>query len=180
MKSLLAKIIISILSLSITTSCYASRVDGPYKGRVIDAETGKPIEGVVVLGTWDREYLSPGGAVHSFYDAQETVTDKNGNFEIKGLGRLIMSNIIPMDVLIFKAGYQPIGNGPWESLSVNGGLLDKKVSWEGDRAIIPLEKLTTEGRRSPLTFPTHPDAPEDKIKHMMNEIQTERQSRGLK
>ena len=39
---------------------YAVRYDGPYRGKVIDAETLGPLEGVVVLGVWYREYPTPG------------------------------------------------------------------------------------------------------------------------
>lgn len=147
MQKIILVVFISVLGILNLTSCYAARVDGPYKGKVIDTNTGQPIEGVVVLGTWSREHISPGGATHTFYDAQETVTDKNGEFKIKGLGLLVISNVIPMDVLIFKAGYEHIGMGPWEALKWDGGLLEKKVRWEDNRAIIPLKKLTIEERR---------------------------------
>jgi hypothetical protein len=30
--------------------------DGPYKGKVIDLETGEPIEGAVVAGAWILEF----------------------------------------------------------------------------------------------------------------------------
>jgi hypothetical protein len=52
--------------------------DGPYKGKVIDLETGKPIEGAVVAGVWVLEFnFTP------FCDAKETVTDKNGEFTLQ-------------------------------------------------------------------------------------------------
>jgi protocatechuate 3,4-dioxygenase beta subunit len=92
------------------------RYDGHYEGRIIDADTGQPIEGVVVLGVWYREYPGAGGAVHEYYDARETVTDQNGEFKIEGLGLLVMSNIIPMDVLIFKAGHTHYGLMTWKGL----------------------------------------------------------------
>lgn len=171
-------IIAFIFYLIFLPSCYAARVDGPYEGRIIDAETGQPIEGVVVLGVWSREYIGPGGAVHSYYDAMETVTDKNGDFKIKGLGLLVVSNVIPMDFLIFKAGYEYLGLWPWASLKVDI-LLKKKIRWEGEKAIIPLKKLTMEGRQDSATFPHHPEVPEEKIKMMMEEIRKERKERGL-
>lgn len=179
MKSFILKLILGISILSSCSSYYASRVDGPYKGKVVDAETGQPIAGVVVLGTWYRQFPSPGGAVSKYYDAKETVTDKNGDFEIKGLGRLIMSNIIPMDVLIFKAGYEYIGMGPWESLKLDGGLLEHKVAWEGDRAIIPLRKLTMEERRNNIPPLPPGEAPYNKIKLMLGEYNKNTKDLGL-
>lgn len=148
------------------------RYDGPYRGKVIDADTRVPIEGVVVLGTWSRETPTPGGAVHSFYDAMETVTDKNGDFEIKGLGLLVLSNVIPMDVLIFKAGYEYLGS-PWESLKKSKYLIEKKkIKWEGDKAIIPLKWVTIDERKKDALYPPIPptEAPLGKIRRMLQEI----------
>jgi hypothetical protein len=170
--------------------CYPVRYDGPYKGKIIDAETGTPIEGVVVLGEWSKVAATPAGGVSSYYDAQETVTDKNGEFEIPGLGLKILSNVAPMNVLIFKAGYEYIGIGPWESLKLDGGLLEKKIAFEGEKAIIPLKKSTLEERktrRMPDIYleekteggVTHFYIPK-KIKHLIEEINKELIEQGLK
>lgn len=149
---------LSVIVVLISSGCgiAAVRYDGPYEGRVIDADTGQPIEGVVVLGDWSREHISPGGATHTFYDAKETITDKNGEFYIEGMGLEILSNVTPMDVLIFKAGYEYLGS-PWESLKKSKYLIEKrKIKWEGNKAIIPLRKLTMEERRKQGTpsFPS--------------------------
>jgi len=177
----LREILILLLLTCCITSCYPIRHDGPYKGRIIDAETGKPIEGVVVLGVWYKEIATVAGGVSSYYDAKETVTDKNGEFEIKGMGLKILSNIGPMHVLIFKAGYEYIGSGLWESLKLDGGLLKEKVIWEGDRAIIPLRILTQEERQKSETFPSMPatEAPLYKVSLMLKEINKEAIERGL-
>ena len=141
MKTKLLVFIFYVISLS---SCYASRMDGPYEGRVIDAETRQPIEGVVILGTWHTVTITPGGGTHNFYDAQETVTDKNGDFRIKGLGLKVLSNVEPMGALIFKAGYE-YDSGSWRSFKE--GSFAKTYKWEGARVIIPLRKLTMEERK---------------------------------
>lgn len=160
-----------------SASCYPVRYDGPYKGKVVDAETRKPIEGVVVLGVWYKDLPSPGGTVGSYFDAHETVTDKNGDFEVKGLGLKILSNVSTMHVLIFKAGYQYIGMGMWESLKLEGGLLEKKVAWEGERAIIPLRKVTMEERKSPPDPPS--EALFENVRLMLKEIDRDDIERGL-
>jgi hypothetical protein len=200
MKNPFIATIFYIVTVMLLSNCYAARSDGPYRGRVIDADTREPIKGVVVLGTWDREIITPGGAVHKYYDAMETVTDRNGNFEIKGLGLLVVSNVIPMDVLIFKAGYE-YESGSWRGLKSRGWIGNEenydpvlkvkvrravfdqkmKVKWEGDRAIIPLRKLTMEERKKSVTFPPSPSfqAPNEKVRMMMDEIQKERKERGL-
>jgi hypothetical protein len=80
--------------------------DGPYKGKVVDAETGAPIEGAVVAGSWHLQvvYWWP-----RFCDAVETTTDRNGEFVLPRawcvnlwlIGRLNL----PGDVIVFKPGY---------------------------------------------------------------------------
>jgi len=138
------KLLILIFNVIFLSSCYAARMDGPYEGRVIDAETGRPIEGVVVLGTWYSITITPGGGTHNFYDAQEAVTNKNGDFRIKGLGLKVLSNVEPMDALFFKAGYE-YDSGSWRSFKE--GSVTKKHKWEGDKVIILLKKLTMEERK---------------------------------
>ena len=161
-------VVVLCCHLILLTSSYAARIDGPYRGRVIDADTREPIEGVVVLGTWDRETPTVAGATHQYYDAMETVTDKNGEFEIKGLGVLLMSNIIPMEVLIFKAGYEYEGGG-WRP----GNSFYEKLTWDGKRGIIPLRKLTMEERRKQGP-PSRPSIPIERMKLLTEEINKER------
>ncbi len=147
MKKIMLATILNLLGILIFSGCSSAvRVDGPYEGRVMDADTGQPIEGVVVLGVWYTEMATPAGATHKFYDARETVTDKNGEFYIQGMGTQILSNVIPMDVTIFKTGYEYLAT-PWESLKTSQYLIQKEnIRWEGAKAIIPLKKLTIEER----------------------------------
>lgn len=170
------KLLIIIFYLASLSSCYAARVDGPYEGKIIDAETGQPIEGVVILGTWYTVTITPGGGVHNFYDAQETVTDKNGDFRIKGLGLKILSNIEPMDALIFKAGYE-YDSGSWRSFKE--GTISKKYKWDGNKVIIPLKKLTMEERKKQGSPDFSSQIPGGKMKLMLEEINKERSERGL-
>jgi len=157
---------------------YAVRYDGPYTGKIIDADTGQPIEGVVILGTWYTAQFSPAGATHNFYDAEEAVTDKNGEFSISGKGVRILSNLEPMNILIFKVGYEYL-DVPWVSLKKDI-LLKDKIKWEGDKAIIPLKKLTMEDRKKQGSPPAPPsEAPKGKIKLMVEEINKDRAERGL-
>jgi hypothetical protein len=156
---------------------YAVRVDGPYEGKVIDLDTGKPIEGVVILGTWYTAQFSPAGSTHNFYDARETVTDSKGEFSIAGMGLRVLSSLEPMHVFIFKAGYDYL-NVPWVSLK-RDILLKENIKWEGSKAIIPLKKLTMEERNRRGT-PSTPSIPIDKMKLMTKEVNRERIERGLK
>jgi len=155
MKNILLAVIIISCMLSSFSCSYAVRYDGPYEGRIIDAKTGKPVEGVVVLGVWYKEKITVGGAVHHFYDAQETVTDKDGEFSIQGLGLKIFSNVVPMSLLVFKSGYEYLGLFPWDTLEKDI-LLRKEIKWEGKKAVIPLKKLSLYERKKQGTplFPS--------------------------
>ena len=170
-------ILAAVVGITVTASCAnAVRSDGPYEGRIIDAETGRPIEGVVVLGVWYREYPSIAGAMHKYHDAKETVTNAKGEFAISGTGLQILSNIEPVNLLIFKSGYE-YESGSWNALKK----YTPRIKWEGEKAIIPLRKLTKEERRESMTLPSEPslEIPPERMTLMMQEIQKERKARGL-
>lgn len=80
--------------------------DGPYKGKVIELDTGVPIEGAVVAGSW---YIEVMAGWPSFCDAKETVTDKNGEFVLPRAWCIsfwpIASLSMPGNVVVFKPGY---------------------------------------------------------------------------
>ena len=180
MRSIMFPAFIIIITVTIIFLGCASaiRYDGPYKGRIIDADTGDPIEGVVVLGKWSREHITPGGAVSEYYDARETITDNNGEFSIPGQGLLIASNVTPMSVLIFKAGCEYLET-TWLGLKVDG-ILRQRVKWEGDKAVIPLKKLTMEERKKRGSPPDPPtEAAFEKVRLLLIEINKDRVVRGL-
>ena len=97
----------------------------------------------------------------------ETVTDKNGEFNIPGKG---VSVNLDFSVFIFKAGYEYIIRGPWEALKEDK-ILRTRIKWEGNRAIIPLKKLTMEERKR-----RHVDKeniPDDKQRLLIQELNKE-------
>ena len=174
---------LSIMLLLLTTQgCFpAIRLfvyDGTHKGRAVDADTGKPIEGVVVLGVWRSVFATPGGAVSDFYDARETVTDKDGNFSIPGQGVMIMSNVDVMQCLIFKAGYK-YQRFDWDTLKEGRGQR-MNVKWEDNKPIIPLKRLTMEERRGQGEPPFPTEAyPKLRIPLLIKEINKDKIELGL-
>lgn len=71
-----ALVVFILLKVFVMHGCY-----GPYRGVVLDKNTGEPVEGVVVMATYYRTFISPGGDVEgAVLDAQETVTDEDGEF----------------------------------------------------------------------------------------------------
>lgn len=174
---LMKKIILIFIALIFLQGCmYAVRYDETYRGKIVDAKTGEPIEGVVVLGTWSVLHPGLAGGSHSFYDARETVTDKNGGFEIHGMGLRILSNLEPMDVLVFKTGYT------YEKVSMDPEYyyLHDWIKLEDGRLIIPLRKLTIEERKKRRSLPyiSH-EAPLEKVILMLKEIDKANIEQGL-
>jgi len=130
-------ITLSILVFTIAAGCMqVAGYERDYKGRVVDAETGQPIPGVVVLGVWYTKTPTPAGSTSHFHDAKETVTDGKGEFTIPGKGLKILSSVDPMDVLIFKAGYEHIGMGPWNPSNTVGSLETRSNGKETEQSFL--------------------------------------------
>lgn len=77
---------------------------GPFRGLVIDAETGKPIAGAHVMVTWIREPPSL-HVTQRFYDAQETVTHIDGRFEIPQQSGFVTAFVSAPGISVFAPGY---------------------------------------------------------------------------
>lgn len=78
-------------------------------GHVVDASTGKPLEGVVVIRTWVN-YAVPFSHSASFLTFDEALTDKNGryNFFVKVkpfLSASFINMTEEMPLLFYKPGY---------------------------------------------------------------------------
>jgi hypothetical protein len=55
-----------------------------YQGKVIDAETLEPVEGAVVVAIWNKSRAGIAGSDTIFEDAEETLTNKKGDWVIIG------------------------------------------------------------------------------------------------
>jgi hypothetical protein len=78
-------ILISLLGLACVsnTSCALAK-DRVYGGRVIDADTQEPIEGVVVVAYWYERMATPAGSDTRLKEVKEALTDKDGKWSISG------------------------------------------------------------------------------------------------
>ncbi len=88
-----------------------------YKGKVIDAETRKPIEGAVVVAIYGTtDYIGgPGGPLSRKIHAKETLTNNKGEFRISSY-TTVMGPISKEDwtkFIIYKPGY---GSHPGRSI----------------------------------------------------------------
>ena len=89
--------ILAILSLLFVTGC-----DATITGVVVDAETGKPIEGAVILVEWLTTKGLPGMSYRESYKVVEAVTDNEGKASIEGVSSPMVS---APRVTIYKKGY---------------------------------------------------------------------------
>jgi len=80
----------------------------PFEGRVIDADTKEPIEGAVVLAVYFDEAITIAGTNTYPIDAQETLTDRKGEFKISEVREWFgprPGTVVKAEVIIFKPGY---------------------------------------------------------------------------
>ena len=77
--SISALLFISVLGCGVFHPLLAG---GPYRGRVIDAETKQPLEGAVVLAIWETKTPGVAGYGYSYLDSEEVLTDENGRFVV--------------------------------------------------------------------------------------------------
>ena len=103
--AILTRVALCVVALSLTAACRTGQEQwGPFRGQVVDFDTGDPIAGAYVMVMWirDRPSLHSG---ESFYDARETVADSDGRFEIPYERRWITAWVEPPAVSVFAPGY---------------------------------------------------------------------------
>ncbi len=160
------------------------RFPSSYEGRVVDVDTGEPIESVVVLLFWFHATL-PHTHSKRYFDAVETLTDKNGIFKTKR--RKINLNPLSGEdrpqIRIFKSGYKRIRltwvldvfrkeHKKWDSP------LKKLIDFEGDLVVFKLKKLLTREERRKNSPHVASGVPYEKRKLFTKEINKERNYLG--
>lgn len=89
-------LVLIILLFFLTSGCYANMT-----GTVVDAETGKPIEGAVVLVEWTKT-KGIGLTYHEVEKIMEVATDKEGKFNVSGVSNPFVD---PPMIVVYKEGY---------------------------------------------------------------------------
>jgi hypothetical protein len=91
------RIVVLAAAVAMSSACAGPDVRGPFRGQVIDADTGQPLEGAIVLVTWHYESSLAHPRTRQF-DAQDAVTDTEGRWEVPAL---------PRRETLFKPGVTP-------------------------------------------------------------------------
>jgi len=76
---------------------------GTIQGQVLDAQTGQPIAGAVVLGVWMKVAGLPGLHHHELVGVEEVETDAEGRFILKRAKSIIHED--DESVTVYKFGY---------------------------------------------------------------------------
>lgn len=86
---------------------YLDKYRGPYRGRVIDADTKGPLAGAVFVALWRRDRVYPFHMVSENYAVREVVTDDNGRFvmDAKSVEEGAPRRTRRPEFLIFVPGY---------------------------------------------------------------------------
>ncbi|MDA8240453.1 MAG: hypothetical protein M0Z67_08805 [Nitrospiraceae bacterium] len=168
---------------------------GPWKGKIIDIETKGPLEGAVVLAVWERVYRTPAGPNSYFYEAKETLTDKEGRFEISAYSPInllpIISYIRGPSFTFFKPGYLSLSSVDFGEFFLEGAreapLERKEIGGKIYRlapGILELPRLETREERiislnSVEGFPIG-YAPAHKIRKLLELIDMENKKLGFR
>lgn len=96
----------ALLGSFLPSTAGAAEKWGPFRGRIIDVETGEPIAGVAVLVVWWEHVPNPVQGQRKFFDSRETVTDTEGRFEVPRFSPPFFSfRILRPDIMLFAPGY---------------------------------------------------------------------------
>ena len=117
-----------------------------YHGQVVDAETGKPIEGAVVMVEWHKKaiYEMDGGG--RFHNARETLTDAEGKFSLdssEGINWNPLTIVQAPRIIAFYPGYRAFTAAHPEDIGTKSDLYKIAEAFERG-VVVKLTKLTSE------------------------------------
>ena len=131
-KGILAASALLLIALII----YSQKIYFPIEGTVVDAETGKPIEGAVVLAEWTIT-KGIGLTATESYMIVETVTDRNGKFKINAY--VLNPFVNKPRLTLYKAGYTA-----WNNRFIFPGYIPRKETrWQSNNTYA-IEKFKEE------------------------------------
>ena len=108
---MLIRALATLVATPLLAACTVTYQFAPIEAWVVDAETGKPLEGVVVTANWELVKGSLDGPRYfGQLDVKETLTDKDGRFTFAGFTKEDSSGAELREsdpqILVFKAGYE--------------------------------------------------------------------------
>ena len=101
-------LLLGFVIASSLTGCALYHHYGLYYGKVVDAETKEPLEGAAVLAVYYTQQYGLAGANDNYLDAQETVTDKNGEFKIPSLNSFAFRPLQSFEPYVWFTIFKPV------------------------------------------------------------------------
>jgi hypothetical protein len=168
------------VSIPIGTSVVPVYAGGPYRGRVIDAETKQPLEGAVVLAVWENKAPGISGTSYSYLDSEEVLTDENGRFVV-GKNPPVSSSmpwVAGPRITIFYPGY---GFYPRYQVSPKGSTRIHLETMEKQELTFELKRLKTRDERLKVIGGIFPglEIPRNKIQNLIRLINIESKKLGI-
>ena len=149
---------------------------GPWRAQIVDAETGQPLEGVVVLARWDEKTAGWPHPDRRFHDVDEMQSDTDRRIVIPARD-LSRNNrfraIVGPDIAMFKAGYgrwrfradgpRPLLEEPsvlerrakqgWQHFATDGVVVELPLARTRDERLFVLESAMPAGDVPAQKFP---------------------------
>jgi hypothetical protein len=154
-----------------------------YRGKVVDADTGEPLEGAVFVVVWYKKPLITMDGPTDFHDAKEVLTDAKGEFSLDGSPAIDWNPFTSVSkspaIAIFKPGYGPFPFGYVADVPIQ----ETKKALIKEGAVIKLPKLKTEQEMRKYTTPSDmllsTSIPYDQIPNLIRLINIQRKNLGL-
>ncbi len=160
-----------VLVLCLTAPLEALERWGPFRGQIVDAETGQPIPDAAVLVVWWEADPTPVQTRQKFYDAREAVSGPDGRFEVPALTPPFFSFLIfDPKISYFAPGYV--------SQAVVVEPSDGQAFVASTVVQMRQLKTRTELFQKSRGFPSQ--IPLEKIPHFLKAINAERRMLGLR
>lgn len=155
---------------------YLKGYHGPYRGRVIDAETKQHIAGAGVVAIWALMKSEFSSMIMAFYDAREAVTDSNGEFVLyaEDIENAALPQTLRPTFIIFSPGY---GSFPGSQIAPQGSV---GAIFEQAGTTVELHRLKTLAERLRIIGGLLPAVPEEKIPNLLRLIDIERANLKLR
>ncbi len=156
-----------------------------YHGTVVDEETGKPLEGAVIVVIWHKKPMISMDAPEYFHDAKETLTDSEGRFRLDASPAIDWNPFTVINepnVVIFQPGYEPFAL--LRTLTRHGFHTFEDVDNAFQKAVViklselkSRDELRKFGDASILGI--GPDVPFEKVPNFLKLINDQRKMAGL-
>jgi hypothetical protein len=173
---------LSLLIVSVF-GAYSDLWADTYRGKVVDAETGEPLEGAVFVIIWHKKPFITMNGPQYFHSANEGLTDGKGEFSVDGSPGVDWNPFTYImerpHIAIFKPGYGPFPvahvrekrQEETEQEMIKGG------------ALVRLPRLKTDQEMKRYTSPTGmripSDVPYEEIPNLVRLINIQSKNIGI-